>query len=200
MISKKKFVASILAISIVAALAVGGTLAYLTDQKSVENTFTVGKLAIKLDEAPVNDAGVAQSGTRVTANKYKLVPGHSYDKDPTIHVQANSEASYLFVKVEDGLAAVEDATTIADQISGKGWQPLTVDGNVVANVYFKEAAAVGDTPSSNDDYVVFETFKLKTDADVSNLASAKITVTAYAVQQDGFSDAADAWKATFGAS
>lgn len=34
------------------------TMAYLTSQDSVNNTFTVGKVEITLDEAQVNDYGV----------------------------------------------------------------------------------------------------------------------------------------------
>ena len=34
-------------------ISVGATVAYLTDMKSVTNTFTVGKVAITLDEKDV---------------------------------------------------------------------------------------------------------------------------------------------------
>ena len=56
-----------------------------------------------LDEQPVDEYGTAQDGARVKANRYKLIPGHSYQKDPTVHLAANSEASWLFVKVEEQL-------------------------------------------------------------------------------------------------
>lgn len=45
------------------------------------------------------------------------------------------------------------------------------------------------------DYPVFGSFTLKGEADVDAYANAKITVTAYAIQADGFADAAAAWTA-----
>lgn len=174
-------------------ISVGATVAYLTSTDSVTNTFTVGKVAITLDEAKVTEYGVAvEDADRVKENIYKLIPGHSYKKDPTVHFAADSEASYLFVKVEDGIASIEAATTIADQITAKGWTALTgVDG-----VYYKSVGA--NTTSAAIDYVVFENFTLTDTANVSAYENATIKVTAYAVQADGFADAKAAWEATFG--
>ena len=60
-------------------ISVGATVAYLTSVDSVTNTFTVGKVAITLDEAKVTEYGVAVEGAaRVKANTYKLIPGHEY--------------------------------------------------------------------------------------------------------------------------
>ena len=86
-------------------ISVGATVAYLTDTKSVTNTFTVGSVAITLDEAKTDINGVADNTVpRVVANKYKLMPGHEYVKDPTVHVTAGSEDCYIFVKVENGIS------------------------------------------------------------------------------------------------
>ncbi len=85
------------------SLSVGATLAYLTSTDEVENTFTVGDVEIKLDEA--NTDKVDQDNkpnpdvARDNGNKYNLVPGMSYTKDPTVTVLANSEACYVRVKV-----------------------------------------------------------------------------------------------------
>ena len=77
-----------------------GTMAYLTSTDKVENTFTVGKVAIKLDEAKVNTDGTTVEGAeRVKANEYKLMPGHTYTKDPTVTVLDGSEESYVRMKV-----------------------------------------------------------------------------------------------------
>ncbi|MBS6311324.1 MAG: SipW-dependent-type signal peptide-containing protein [Firmicutes bacterium] len=95
---------SLCAVLLVAA-SVLGTMAYLTDSKDVKNTFTVGNVAIKLDEAKVDDMGNLvknQDGTlvnRVTENDYKLLPGHTYVKDPTVTVLKPSVASYVRMKV-----------------------------------------------------------------------------------------------------
>ena len=182
----KKFALIAVCAALLVCVTIGATVAYLTSTAKVENTFTVGKVAITLDEAKVTDAGNPVEGAdRVKANIYKLIPGHEYTKDPTVHVTANSEDSWVFIKVEDGLAAIEDDTTVADQITGNGWTAL--DG--VAGVYYKEYSS----STAATDLVVFETFKVKGDADVAQYANAKIDVTAYAIQKDGFTTPAAAW-------
>lgn len=100
----KALLMSLCAVLLVAA-SVLGTMAYLTDSKDVKNTFTVGNVAIKLDEAKVDDMGNLvknQDGTlvnRVTENDYKLLPGHTYVKDPTVTVLTPSVESYVRMKV-----------------------------------------------------------------------------------------------------
>ena len=68
-----------------------GTMAYLTSQDQVVNTFTVGNVAITLDETDVDVNGDKDSEDRVKANEYKLLPGHTYTKDPIVHVHADSD-------------------------------------------------------------------------------------------------------------
>lgn len=174
-------------------VTVAGTVAYLTSTTNVvENTFAVGKVAITLDEAKVDEYGVPVEGAdRVAKNNYKLMPGHTYTKDPTIHVQSGSEVSYLFVKVVDGIAAIQDATTIANQMSTNGWVKLDAEG--VENVYYYNKTV--DARTAAQDVKVFETFKVKSDANVSTYTGATITVQAYAVQADGFDSAATAYAA-----
>lgn len=100
----KALLMSLCAVLLVAA-SVLGTMAYLTDSKDVKNTFTVGNVAIKLDEAKVDEKGNLvknQDDTladRVTQNEYKLLPGHTYTKDPTVTVLAPSVESYVRMKV-----------------------------------------------------------------------------------------------------
>lgn len=100
----KALLMSLCAVLLVAA-SVLGTMAYLTDSKDVKNTFTVGNVAINLDEAKVDENGtqvVDKDGNpvaRVTENEYKLLPGHTYVKDPTVTVLKPSVESYVRMKV-----------------------------------------------------------------------------------------------------
>lgn len=100
----KALLMSLCAVLLVAA-SVLGTMAYLTDTQKVENTFTVGNVSIKLDEAKVDENGtqvVDKDGNpvaRVTRNAYKLLPGHTYVKDPTVTVLTPSVESYVRMKV-----------------------------------------------------------------------------------------------------
>lgn len=184
---KKALLMTLCAVMLVVA-SVMGTMAYLTDTASVTNTFTVGKVEITLDEAPVNDMGVVVEGDRGTKNNYKLLPGHEYTKDPTIHVDKDSEDCWLFVKVEDGLAAIEDTETIAAQMEKNGWTAVEDIGVYAYKDIVTKAA-------DDKDIEVFGTFKIKGNADVSAYGKAEIIVTAYAVQADGFGSAAEAWQA-----
>ena len=189
-----KVLLAVVCAALLVAVSVLGTVAYLTSQDDVVNTFTVGKIAITLDESEVNEEGEVVGNDRVDANEYKLVPAHKYVKDPTVHVAADSEESYLFVKVENGIEAIEDsANTIAAQMAANGW--VALDG--VANVYYYNTT-VSTEDADAMDVAVFTEFTVAGDIDNATLdayAGATINVTAYAVQADGFADAAAAWTA-----
>ncbi len=185
----KKTLMIMLALVLVIAMSVTGTMAYLTAKTAVvENTFTVGNVAITLDETDVDVYGVKDGNTRVTENTYKLIPGHNYVKDPTIHFAAGSEASYLFVKVVNPIAGIEAGTKIAEQISDNGWTALpNVDG-----VYYQTVDA-NETEAAVD-YEVFGEFTVAENAQLAANYDA-ITVVAYAVQQDGMAGVNAAWNA-----
>ncbi len=90
--------------------SVFGTVAYMTSKDQVKNTFTVGKVAINLDEAKVTEDGKPVEGAdRVKENSYKLIPGLTYTKDPMVTVLDGSEASYVRMKV-----TFNNARTIID--------------------------------------------------------------------------------------
>lgn len=101
----KALLLTLCAVLLVAA-SVMGTMAYLTSNDTVTNTFTVGKVAIKLDEAKVTTDGTLVEGAdRVKENSYKLLPGGTYTKDPTVTVLDGSEESYVRMKVTFNNAA-----------------------------------------------------------------------------------------------
>lgn len=163
------------------------TMAFLTSEDSVQNTFTVGEVTISLDELDVDDSDNDGSTTdRDKANEYKLIPGKTYTKDPTIHVGAKSEPCYLFVKVENGLvnAEADGNTTIAKQMENKGWFPVSENDN--DNIYYYGSASAIAKVNGGADKTVFEAFTIADEAVVSNYAGAEIKVTAYAIQADGF--------------
>lgn len=118
----KALLLTLCAVLLVAA-SVMGTMAYLTSTEKVENTFTVGNVKITLDEAKVNTDGTpAAPAERVKANEYKLLPGHTYTKDPTVTVIKGSESSYVRMKVTFNNAAQIIAMCtdpdFADEITG----------------------------------------------------------------------------------
>lgn len=173
-VSSKAF-AAVLALVLVLGCALGGTVAWLVAESGpVTNTFTYGDINITL--------------TETTGSSYKIIPGVDITKNPKVTVKANSEACWLFVKVEKAGTFVEGKVTysIAD-----GWTPLTGhDG-----VYYREVGAV---TADTDFYalrgnVVKVSDKL-TKEDIKNITTKPtLTFTAYAVQKDGIADAATAW-------
>lgn len=190
----KKKLMTVLALVLVIAMSVAGTYAYLTSHDSVTNTFTVGNVSITMDEAKVDvDGKIMPNENRVHENSYKLMPGHTYVKDPTVVVTGGSENCWLFVKVENGVAAYEKAgdATIAKQIEKNGWTAL--DNN--PGVYYMSVTKSNDAQT----FVVFENFTIADNADGVNgwsavtAANTNITVTAYAIQADGFETPAAAW-------
>lgn len=198
----KALLLSLCAVLLVAT-SVLGTMAYLTSTDSVENTFTVGSVAITLDEQDVDDSNRdGSTDDRDQVNTYHLLPGHTYIKDPIIHVDENSEDCWVFVKVENGIASYEASdsayTPITRQIVANDWTALAG----VSNVYYKEYTK----GQSDRDLEVFAEFRI--DGNANNVDgwsdisadTTKINVTGYAVQKDGFNTAADAWNATFGVS
>ena len=177
-------------------ISVGATVAYLTSTDEVTNTFTIGTVAITLDEAPVGADGKKIAGNRVKANSYKLMPGHTYTKDPTIHVAAASDDCYLFVKVANEITAIEGETTVAAQMTAKGW--VAVDGVTGVYVYTQSNAPAVVAGGSN--VTVFDNFTISGTVDNATLATYNnktITVTAYAIQADGFEGktASEIWTA-----
>lgn len=85
---RKKIVALSMAVLMLAVCVIGGTLAYFTDTtESKVNEFTVGNVDIDLTEP--NWKGDAT-----------LMPGSSYDKDPTITVAEKSQDAYVFLKMD----------------------------------------------------------------------------------------------------
>ena len=173
----KKIAMMLTSIALVAAVAVGGTLAYLTSTTdAVTNTFTIGNVAITLTEP----AGESNNYT------FKMSPDADITKDPTVGVTAGSEACYLFVKVEEG-ADLSDYITYE---IAEGWTPLTG----VTGVYYREVDQA--TATAGATYSVLKGDKvhaLKTVTGIAAGADVTLKFTAYAIQADAFEDAAAAW-------
>lgn len=182
--TSKALLLSLCAVLLVTA-SVLGTMAYLTSQDQVVNTFTVGNVAITLDEKDVDNSTPGEND-RDKANAYKLMPGHNYEKDPIVHVDANSEDCYLFVKVVNEIANIEAEKTVAQQMTEKGWVAVDAANGIYVYTTDKTNPAVV-TKGSN--ITVFENFTIAGNVDNTTLATyadKTITVNAYAIQADGF--------------
>lgn len=128
----KKIVIGTLVICVMAALGIGGTLAYLTDSEQVTNHFSVGDLDITIDEPhwydgettePTNpsdppdtttpsepvDPSDPTEPTSPPGDGEGLVPGDSRDKDPTITAVTGDSYMRVVMMVQD-----TDGTVITD--------------------------------------------------------------------------------------
>ena len=210
---KKKILVACLCVALAVLTIAGTTLAYLTSTDKVENTFTVGNVAITLDEAAVNPDGTLkykEDGVtpvdRVDNNSYKLMPGLTYTKDPIIHVAAGSENCYLFVTVKNEIANIEATgnTTVAKQMEAKGWVAVAGQQNLYVYVGTAAGATAPAVVTKSTNVTVFEQIVIAdtvTNDTLANYANKTIVVNAYAVQKAGFENltAAQIWtKAGFG--
>lgn len=193
-----KTVAILLALVLAIGCAVGGTLAWLISTTApVVNTFTYGDINIDLYEheyiASENKLGKSKV---LKVDNYKIIPGVNLPKDPTVEVKANSEACWLFVKVEEenwpDLKETDRTTRKVNYAIAEGWIALENQ----TDVYYREVSAqknAQEFPVLKDNKVTVSENLTKTEVDQLKKNSPTLTFTAYAVQKDGITTAANAW-------
>lgn len=197
----KKIVILAAAFVLVAAMAVAGTLAWLTaTSESVTNTFK----ATHLGEVQITETS--------TTKEFLVTPGVDIEKDPELDftrtingvaIEAGYDVdAYVFVEITSTnwkynaasgkyeLAVGNDADALSFAIDS-GWTRLADD----KDVYYKEVAK-GDGLTdvaiiSNDTITVAKTI---TESDIADAAST-LTFKPYAIQKAGFTTVADAWTA-----
>lgn len=88
---KKQLLRTMIACGLVVSMAVGSTVAYLSDAETAANTFTVGKVQIDLEEPgyPGNDSDEVKN----------IIPNQKIVKDPQIENTGNNNA-LVFLRVE----------------------------------------------------------------------------------------------------
>ena len=202
---KKKAIVAVVALVLVLCCAMGGTLAWLVDSTTeVKNTFTYGDINISLWEHELNEDGLTLSDDVFTGAEqtgFKMIPGNKIEKDPTVTVKADSEASWLFVKIVES-DKFDDFMTYG---VARGWTQLTVDaeGNAITDlIYYREVAATtADTDFAvlaNDSVSVRDTVTKDMLKDGVFVAPT-LSFTAYAVQRDAnITTAAQAWNIAMG--
>ena len=213
--TKKRFVAILLCMTLVALAAIGATFAYLTDSKTVNNTFTMGNVAIKLDETNVNDP----TGDRVTSNAYNVYPGAVVTKDPIVH-NTGKNAAYIRATVnvsnwmnlcaayypESGFEftkpGYEKSLELLVGTLGEGWSVVGVTRGDTFTISQFDAKFIlkydGKLASGADTTAMFQKVIIpagidNASADAGSFSSVKVV--AQAIQADGF----DTWEDAFAA-
>ena len=172
----KKTLTKILAIALCAVLLVTGTiyitLAYLLDESNVvHNTFTVSKnIIITLDETKVKVDGtpIDPPARETQTQEYKLVPGASYTKDPTVHTDENSEACFVVIAIYDTIFKNADgndngiqdpkSTNVYDQLAANGWEKLT--NCTIQDTYFTKDPMAAWVTRDEDDKITAHNYTL----------------------------------------
>lgn len=205
--TKSKALLLIFCAVLLVCVSVFGTMAYLTSKDAVINTFTVGSVKIKLDEAKANaDGSLVAGADRVKANEYKLIPGHTYNKDPMVTVLAGSESSYvkMTVTVTKSAELDEIGVDLLDVFAGydeanwiyKGNTEDTTANTRTYEFWYKEAVAATDSDVELD--ALFDQVVVPgeiTNEQLDTIDGMTINVKAYAIQADGFANADAAWAA-----
>lgn len=200
-----------LCVVVLVVATVFGTMAYLTSTDEVKNTFTVGSVNIKLDEAKANiDGSLVEGADRVKANNYKLLPGHTYNKDPMVTVLSGSESSYIKMTVTFSKAKELDAifdpngatlTNIFNDYDAANWIYKSNTKDDAANTrtyefWYKETVGAPTADVALD--ALFDSITVPgtiTNEQLATIEGMTITVNAYAIQADGFANAEAAWDA-----
>ena len=211
--TKKRFVAILLCVTLVALAAIGATFAYLTDTKTVNNTFTMGNVAIKLDETNVNDP----TGDRVTSNAYSVYPGAVVTKDPIVHntgknaayIRATVNVSnwmnlcaayYPDFKYTFGQEGYKAALNLLVGELGEGWSVVGVTAGDTFTIGQFDAKFIlkydGKLAAGADTTAMFQTVTIPAGIDNANTESfSGVKVVAQAIHADGF----ETWEAAFAA-
>lgn len=191
--SNKKFIAILsvfvmLALTMVVGCAVDGTVAWLvSESESSVSTFTLGDINIKL-------TGESES------QPLKIIPGVEIRRSLKVTVEPNSEACWLFVKVEgtnwSHFPDANGTAKVSYSVAGgtNDWKAL----DNYPGVYYREVSAenaqTGVVYDVNCNVTVSQ---MLTKAEVNSIASGtqpQLSFTAYAVQRDGIDDAVRAWE------
>ena len=172
---RKSLIGLIIALALLLAVSVGVTVALLVaSSKPVVNTFTVGGVGITLTE---------------TTSEYKMTPGVTVPKDPTVTVLADSEKCWLFVKVEKE----NDFDTFCTYEIQDGWTAIEGQAGVFYLMVEKSSANQSFPVLKNNSVRIRDTL---TEEQLNAITvNPTLTVTAYAVQSDGFATPAAAWQA-----
>lgn len=129
--NKKKTATLIVSLVLIAAVAIGATLAYFTDKDSKSNVITMGKVDISLTENSTDDNAVIGEQGITFSN---IVPGDNISKVPTVNVADDSEKAYIRVRVSADLSGLTQAAAQDEEkllstldINKSDWEKVRVE-------------------------------------------------------------------------
>lgn len=182
---KKKILLTALALILVCAISVLGTVAYLQKVTTpVKNTFIAaggGSLAADMtlleSEVEADENGVYSfTGNTTTANAYSVMPGAVLPKDPTITIEGKTSApAYLYVE------AVSSLTDAYSWSMDANWTKLADKGVNGGDLYVYNAPITGN--GEDQTYNVIADKKIQVaDTDLSAQGELALDFYAYLAQ------------------
>ena len=203
----RKAILLVLCVILLVVASVMGTLAYLTDDDAVVNTFTVGNIQINLDESNEATPGDPNDRTEVGNAYDDIKPGQVYVKDPTVTVLADSENCYVRMLVTVEYAEAADA--VLAKYNYQTWfdfddswtaqsevKTVKADGKIARTYEFRHNTVVADSKTDTKLDALFTKITVPgaiTNTELATLEGLTITVVAHAIQAAGFDTADLAW-------
>ena len=187
--SGKKLTMVLVAIILVLCCTIGGTLAWLKDATgTVTNTFTLGDVDIEISETGADESGKNDS--------YKIVPGKTESKDPTVTVLANSEKSWVFVEIVESNNHIKNGETYTTDTYVKwsvdaSWKLLSKTSDTGADTvtyvyYLVQDATTSDVPHNvlSGKSVSYSSNLTKAQLDALGSNKPTLSFKAYAIQYE----------------
>ena len=164
----RKALMLILCAALLVSATVMGTLAYLTDKTdAVTNTFTVGKIDITL--------------TETKGNSFKIVPGATDEKNPTVTVVKGSEVCYVYALVTNNLV-LNNKTVATVNVDPAKWESMGTSGNKTLYRYYQTVnAADEDVKLPVFTQVTYDKNEI-TESNINDLKDKTIVIEAFAHQ------------------
>lgn len=166
----KKTLTILATLALVAAISIGGTLAYLTAKTdAVTNTFTFGNMSLTLDETYEKDS--------------KIYPGAKIAKTPVVSVGAKSEPCYVYAKIDNGFG------TYAKLDISDDWSLVSGTTNIYR---YKDVVDNSASDTAEALTALFTTVTIDgesvTTENIEDVAGSKIVIDAFAYQANGTAD------------
>lgn len=194
---KKSLITMVAAVCLTGVVMVGATLAYLTSTTDVaQNTFTVGKVNIDLDEKTGNSQEDfdKQPDWNDEVDGKNMYPGQEVAKRPVVTVKADSADCWVFVQVSGADELVSNNFKI------EGWDNINwvkTDDSKNLNGIYKYNTKVEKKSVDQLLPPVFKSVKYNTEAEGGNGGiEGTVKVVAAAIQADGIDDATALTEAT----
>ncbi|WP_027295110.1 SipW-dependent-type signal peptide-containing protein [Robinsoniella sp. KNHs210] len=186
---KKSLVTMVAAVCLTGVVMVGATLAYLTSTTDVaQNTFTVGKVEIDLNEktGETNEDFTKETEWNDTTDGKNMYPGQEVAKRPVVTVNADSADCWVYVQV----SGADDLVSKNFTIDGWNTDWIKTDETISLDGIYKYKDKVLKQNKNNILPAVFTSVKYNEKAE-GNLEGTvgTVNVVAAAIQADGIDEA-----------